>query len=240
MKIVVGLGNPGREYAGTRHNVGFDVVDELAVRLGWLGKPADFDRQARSRFDAMGIDGVMQTSTGSEKLLLLKPQTYMNDSGRSVLGAMQFFQAKPSDLLIVLDDLALPCGQIRLRGEGSSGGHNGLRDISRVFSGDDYARLRIGIDPTPPRVPGRDYVLQRFTDEQIARLKPALARAAGCALTWADKGLLAAMNQFNTKPEAPSPKPQAPSPKPQAPSPKPASPGPKSAPSSFSNTSIKP
>lgn len=202
MKIVVGLGNPGKEYAGTRHNVGFDVVGELAVRLGWHGSAVDFDRVARSKFDGLAVDGVMTTSTGREKLLLLKPMTYMNDSGRSVLAAMQFYQAGMSEVLVVLDDLALPCGQIRLRGEGSSGGHNGLKDIERVLGSNRYPRLRVGIDPVPPRIPQKDYVLTRFTEEQaklMVGVTGAISRSAACAMAWADKGLTTAMNQFNVK-----------------------------------------
>ena len=121
MKLVVGLGNPGREYAGTRHNVGFDVLDRLAEKLGWV-RPGDFDRVAKSRFEGLVVDGVLQTSGGDEKLLLLKPLTFMNVSGRSVKQAMAFYQIAASDLLVILDDLALPCGKLRLRASGSSGG----------------------------------------------------------------------------------------------------------------------
>src|SRR5690606_20849349 len=142
MKIVVGLGNPGRQYAATRHNIGFDVVDALAQRLGWTGGPAEFDRLAKTKFDALVMDGTVSAGGGSEKLLLLKPMTYMNLSGQSVRAAMDFFQATPADIMVVLDDLALPCGKIRLRPAGSSGGHNGLRDIQRVLSTDQYPRLR--------------------------------------------------------------------------------------------------
>jgi PTH1 family peptidyl-tRNA hydrolase len=112
---------------------------------------------------------------------------------------MQFYQVPPADILVVLDDLALPCGQIRLRGEGSSGGHNGLKDIERALGTNQYPRLRLGIDPVPGRIPGRDYVLQRFTDEQRTRLDPAIWRSTDCIAAWADKGLSAAMNQFNQK-----------------------------------------
>lgn len=202
MKIVVGLGNPGKEYAGTRHNVGFDVVDEVAARLGWIGSAGEFDKRARSKFEGLALDGVINGVNGSEKMLLLKPMTYMNDSGRSVLAAMQFYQVAIGDVLVVLDDLALPCGTLRLRGDGSSGGHNGLRDIERVLGSDQYPRLRIGIDPAPPRVPGRDYVLQRFSDEQRKLLEGkegALGKAGGCVVTWADRGLAVAMGQFNVR-----------------------------------------
>ena len=197
MKLVVGLGNPERSYVCTRHNVGFEVVDQLAARLGWT-KPGDFDRMAKAKFDGLAFDGVV----GSEKLVLLKPTTYMNLSGRSVQAAMAFYQLAPPDMMVVLDDLALPVGRLRLRGSGSSGGHNGLKDIERALGSNEYPRLRIGIDPAPPRVAGKDYVLGKFTPEQRALLEPALARACGAIVTWIDKGLSAAMNQFNVAEEA--------------------------------------
>ncbi len=198
MKIVVGLGNPGRQYAGTRHNIGFDVVDALAQRLGWTTGPGEFDRLARSKFDALTMDGSITVPTGdSVKLLLLKPMTYMNLSGKSVRAALDFFQATPSDLMVVLDDLALPCGRIRLRPGGSSGGHNGLRDIERALGTDQYPRLRIGIDPPPPNVPGKAYVLGRWSPQQQERIQSAIPRACGAITTWIEQGIEQAMNQFN-------------------------------------------
>jgi len=198
MKLVVGLGNPGPEYVGTRHNIGFEVLDRLAMKLGSTMRPEDFGRLARSKFDGLTLDGSLRlASGGDEKLLLLKPLTYMNVSGRSVLAAMNFYQLSPGDVMIVLDDLALPCGKLRIRVGGSSGGHNGLRDIERVLGTSEYPRLRIGIDPPPPRVPGKDYVLGRFTAEQRKQLDPAIDRATAAIVTWADKGIIAAMNQFN-------------------------------------------
>jgi PTH1 family peptidyl-tRNA hydrolase len=199
MKLIVGLGNPERSYVGTRHNVGFEVIDQLAERLGWTG-PGDFDRMAKSKFEGLAMDGVLSlASGGTEKLVLLKPATYMNRSGRAVQAAAAFYQLSPADVMIVLDDLALPCGRLRLRGIGSSGGHNGLRDIERALGTIDYPRLRIGIDPAPPQVAGRDYVLGKFSPEQRKLLDPALARACGAIVTWADKGIEAAMNQFNAE-----------------------------------------
>src|SRR5688572_17822311 len=199
MKLVVGLGNPERSYVGTRHNVGFEVIDQLAARLGWAAA-GDFDRMAKSKFDGLAMDGVL----GAEKLVLLKPATYMNLSGRSVQSAMAFFQLTPPDVMIVLDDLALPVGRLRLRGSGSSGGHNGLRDIERALGTSEYPRLRLGIDPAPPRVAGRDYVLGKFTPEQRTLLDPAIARACGAIVTWADKGIETAMNQFNAEDKGPA------------------------------------
>jgi PTH1 family peptidyl-tRNA hydrolase len=197
MKLVVGLGNPGREYVGSRHNVGFEVMDRVAEKLGWI-RPGDFDRVAKAKFDGLMFDGAVGRAGGeSERLILLKPTTYMNLSGRSVQAAMSFYQLEPADLMIVLDELALPCGTIRIRGSGSDGGHNGLRDIQRALGTTQYPRMRVGIDPPPPPVAGRDYVLGRFTAEQRKAIEPALDRAAGAIVTWVDKGISAAMNQFN-------------------------------------------
>ncbi|HSI32205.1 MAG: aminoacyl-tRNA hydrolase [Phycisphaerae bacterium] len=200
MKIVVGLGNPGKEYVGTRHNVGWEAIDQVAARLGWVtGGPGAFETFAKSKFDGLTIDGALSlhSTGGTEKVLLLKPLTYMNLSGRSVQAALSFYQLTPADCLIVLDDLALPCGKIRLRGAGSPGGHNGLKSIETSLDTDKYPRLRIGIDMPPPRVPQRDYVLGKFTPDQRPLVEQALARAAGAVVTWVDKGLNAAMNQFN-------------------------------------------
>jgi PTH1 family peptidyl-tRNA hydrolase len=198
MKLVVGLGNPERSYVGTRHNIGFEVVEQMAARLGWIGSPEQFDRMARTKFDGLTLDGVVNRSAGGdEKLILLKPTTYMNLSGRAVQAAMAFYQLAPADVMIVLDDLALPAGTIRIRAGGSDGGHNGLRDIQRTLATNQYPRLRLGIDPPPPRVAGRDYVLGKFTPEQRKLIDPAVGRACGAILTWIDKGIATAMNQFN-------------------------------------------
>lgn len=197
MKLVIGLGNPGRDYVGTRHNIGFEVIDSLATKLGWISSPAEFDRVARGKFDGLALDGSMSLLGSGEKLLLLKPTTYMNLSGQSVQAAMAFYQLTPADLLVVLDDVALPCGRLRLRGSGSSGGHNGLKDIERALGTSQYPRLRIGIDAPPPRVPQKDYVLGRFTDAQRKQLDPAVNRACSAVFTWAEKGMATAMNLFN-------------------------------------------
>jgi PTH1 family peptidyl-tRNA hydrolase len=198
MKLVVGLGNPGKEYCATRHNIGFEAVDAFAVRIGWLSSPAEFDRTARQKFEALTLDGVMPLSGGgTEKVLLLKPVTFMNLSGRSVQAALAFYQLEPKDLLIVLDDVALPCGRLRLRAGGSSGGHNGLKDVERALGTSQYPRLRIGVDPPPPRVPQREYVLGRFSPDQRKLIDSAIARATGAIATWVERGMTLAMTQFN-------------------------------------------
>jgi PTH1 family peptidyl-tRNA hydrolase len=197
MKLVVGLGNPGRDYVGTRHNIGFEVVDRLAETLGWI-RPGEFDRVAKSKYDGLAFDGSVLTAAGEpEKLLLLKPVTYMNLSGRAVQAALGFYQATPADVMVVLDDLALPCGKIRIRSGGSDGGHNGLKDIQRALGTNQYPRLRLGIDPPPPPIAGKDYVLGKFSAEQRKMIDPAIVRATGAIVTWIDKGISAAMNQFN-------------------------------------------
>ncbi|HEX8339332.1 MAG TPA: aminoacyl-tRNA hydrolase [Tepidisphaeraceae bacterium] len=196
MKLIVGLGNPGKEYVGTRHNVGFDAIDRFAERMGWVSA-GGFDRVAKTKFDALSYNGVLNTAGGDEKILLLKPTTYMNLSGRPVQAACAFYGLTPADVLIVLDDLALPCGKLRLRAGGSSGGHNGLRDIEKMLATQAYPRLRIGIDAPPPRIAGRDYVLGRWSDEQKKFLPSALDRAAGAIATWADAGIEKAMSLFN-------------------------------------------
>ena len=123
MRLVVGLGNPGSDYAGTRHNIGWEVIDRLARRLAWIAREEDFNRLARSKFDGLAMDGTisLHSTGGTEKLMLLKPVTYMNLSGRSVQAAMGFYQLGPGDVMVVLDDLALPSGKLRIRGGGSSG-----------------------------------------------------------------------------------------------------------------------
>jgi peptidyl-tRNA hydrolase, PTH1 family len=204
MRLIVGLGNPGREYVGTRHNIGFEVLVAFAARAGWASGTGDFDRQARSKFDGLALDAsVSLPSGGTEKVLLLKPTTFMNLSGRAVQAAMAFYQLTPADVMVVLDDLALPCGKLRIRPAGSDGGHNGLRDIQRGLGTNQYPRLRVGIDAPPLRVPGRDYVLGRFSEEQRKLLDPAVKRAVDALLMWIDQGIDAAMNRFNAEEKMP-------------------------------------
>jgi PTH1 family peptidyl-tRNA hydrolase len=204
MKLVVGLGNPGSEYVGTRHNIGFDVIDALANKLGSSG---EFNRIAKSKFDALAMElPYMRLDGQPEKILLLKPMTFMNASGRSVQSAMAFYQLSPADIMVVLDDLALPCGKIRLRAGGSSGGHNGLRDIERAIATSEYPRLRMGIDPAPPQIRGKDYVLGRFSPEQRELMKPAIVKATNAVTIWIDKGITLAMTQFNADEKKEEPK----------------------------------
>ena len=191
MKLIVGLGNPGRAYEGTRHNVGFVVLDRLARR--WAAGEV-----AQSRFHGALLDGRIE----EERVLLLKPLTLMNRSGLSVSEAMRFYKLEASDsLLVLVDDVALACGIIRIRTGGGAGGHNGLADIEQKLGTDGYPRLRIGIDP-PGTIPQSNYVLGRFTPEQGDALEPALEDAARAAACWAVEGCTEAMNRYNRRQSA--------------------------------------
>jgi PTH1 family peptidyl-tRNA hydrolase len=188
MKLIVGLGNPGPEYDNTRHNVGFVVLDRLARRHA----PGAI---ARSKFQAATIDAAIN----DEKVVLLKPLTYMNRSGQSVSEAVSFFKLDATrDLLVIVDDVALPCGTIRLRADGSAGGHNGLADIEQKLGTNAYARLRIGID-APGQVPQKEYVLGRFRADQMPLIESAVEDAVQAAMLWAASGITDAMNKFNRK-----------------------------------------
>jgi len=184
MKIVVGLGNPGRQYAGTRHNVGFDVIDYLAK--GPAVGPF------RSAFQAE----VAEFTEGGEKVLLVKPQTFMNLSGRSVRALLDFYKLTPADLLAVCDDYNLPLGKLRVRAKGSHGGQNGLRNIQEQLGTDEYPRLRMGIgQPAPGEAV--DFVLTRFKPGERAVAEEAIANAANGVLLWVRQGLAACMNRVN-------------------------------------------
>jgi len=192
MKLIVGLGNPGTQYERTRHNVGFMAIDQFAQKHGAVNF-----RVAHESFLA-------DVLSGGEKLLLLKPQTYMNLSGRAVASAMGFYKLNVEDVLVVVDDVALPAGVIRLRASGSAGGHNGLKDIERALGGLTYSRLRIGVDP-PGMVPQKDYVLNAFTPEQMPKVEAALKAAVEAIGVWAQEGIVKAMNRYNPPPTPSSP-----------------------------------
>lgn len=185
MKLIVGLGNPGAEYEKTRHNAGFMVVDRLARRHNLTG--------AKLKFHA----GVLEGAIAGDKCLLMQPTTYMNRSGLAVGEAAAFYKLEPRDIVIVVDDVALPVGRLRLRGEGSAGGHNGLADVERALGTAAYPRLRIGID-APGRVPQKDYVLGRFKPEQLLAIDAACDRACDCIESWIKDGLEKTMSVYNS------------------------------------------
>jgi peptidyl-tRNA hydrolase, PTH1 family len=183
MKVVVGLGNPGKRYDGTRHNVGFAVIDNLAA--------SPRAERFQSRFQAQ----VCELIEDAGKILLVKPETFMNLSGRCVREVLDFYQVPLTDLLVVCDDFNLPLGKLRVRAKGTHGGHNGLRDIQNHLGTTEYARLRIGVDC--PRDAAIDHVLGRFAPGERKVIDDAVALAAQAVLVWISQGVEACMNQYN-------------------------------------------
>jgi peptidyl-tRNA hydrolase, PTH1 family len=188
LKVVVGLGNPGSRYQGTRHNVGFDVIDLLA-QSPQAGR-------FQSRFQA----DIAELIEDGQKVLLVKPQTFMNLSGRSVRQLLDFYGLTPEALLVVCDDINLPHGKLRVRRAGSHGGHNGLRDIQNHLGGNDYPRLRIGVG-APPEEGAVDYVLGRFRPSERPVIEEAVRTAAQAVGVWIHRGIEDCMNEFNADPK---------------------------------------
>ena len=192
MKLIVGIGNPGVEYQQTRHNAGFEVLDRLARRMA----PGEV---ARGRFRGSTIESM----DGEEKVILLKPGTFVNRSGECVAEAIQFYKLNSTeDLLVVVDDTALPCGTIRLRSEGGDGGHNGLLNINQHLGDDAWCRLRLGIDTPHPNQPLEKYVLERFNPDQQNTMDDSYERAVNAATCWIKDGITSAMNQYNNGSQA--------------------------------------
>ena len=181
IRLVAGLGNPGPEYAATRHNIGFMVADQLAAQYGSTWEKS-------SKWDAL--------SAKCGSVLLIKPMSFMNRSGYPLFAVAQFYKILSQEMLIVLDDLALLVGRLRLRARGGSGGHNGLESIITKLGTEEIPRLRIGIGEAP-REGSVDYVLNRFFDEEKPLVRSAISRAVEAVKCAIDKGLVSAMNTFN-------------------------------------------
>ena len=184
MKIVVGLGNPGPKYAGTRHNVGFEVIDYLAAAPGCSS--------FRERFEAF----VAEIKEVDEAVLYVKPLTFMNLSGRAVRAVLDFYKEPVENLLVICDDFNLPLGKLRVRAKGSHGGQNGLRNIQEHLATDAYARLRIGVGQ-PAVGEAIDHVLSRFKSSERPVIDEAVATAAQAVVVWQKSGIEACMNRFN-------------------------------------------
>jgi len=187
VRIIVGLGNPGPDYAETRHNAGWMAIEKVAARLG------------RVREEFRG-DGMLGRARG---VLLFKPLLYMNRSGPPVARLMRETDARPDELLVLVDDLNLRLGAIRLRPGGSSGGHNGLVSLVEALGTDQFARLRMGIGPRPGRMDAKDFVLSPFGDAEWDAVEEMTDRAADAALCWLRDGVEEAMNSFNRGAENP-------------------------------------
>ncbi|NQS75739.1 MAG: aminoacyl-tRNA hydrolase [Peptococcaceae bacterium] len=188
MKLIVGLGNPGREYAGTRHNIGFMVIDRLAHKLGV--------KVGRKKFKAL----FGQAQIGSKKVLLAKPQTYMNLSGQAVSALLRWHKLGPADLIVVFDDMDLPPGKLRIRPNGGSGGHKGIESIIISLGTKGFARLRIGVGkPTDPNFDGAGYVLSRLAEEDIKTYAQSVNLAVEAIHSLINVGVERAMNEYNRK-----------------------------------------
>lgn len=187
MKAVIGLGNPGPGYEKTRHNAGFWVIDALSEKLGL--------RLRRKEADALVGTGAWR----GEQLLLAKPQTFMNESGRAVRALAARYRLLPQEILVVYDDLALEPGVLRMRASGSAGGHNGVRSVINYLGTQEFPRLRVGIGAVPEGTTGADYVLSEPSSQEWPHLSAAVEAGALAALEWATQGVDRAMARFNKK-----------------------------------------
>ena len=187
MKLIAGLGNPGDRYRGTRHNVGFEIVDLVARAHQLIFDASDRDRAALTA----------RWRRADEVVLLAKPLTFMNVSGQAVRGLVEFYKIAASDLLVVCDDVNLPIGRLRARGSGSEGGHNGLRSVAECLGTEDYARLRVGVGRGDLRRDLAGHVLATFEPDEVPGIASAIARAAEAVQQWTAEGLAPMMNAFN-------------------------------------------
>ncbi|WP_394239418.1 aminoacyl-tRNA hydrolase [Niallia oryzisoli] len=185
MKLIVGLGNPGKQYEHTRHNIGFEVIDALAERLNIALDQAKFK----------GVYG--KTIIDGEKVFLLKPLTYMNLSGESISAMMDYFEIDTEDLLVIYDDMDLPAGKIRLRQKGSAGGHNGIKSTIAHVGTQEFNRIRVGINRPSNGMSITDYVLGRFSKEEQDLIKGAVQQSADACEEWIKKPFLQVMNTYN-------------------------------------------
>ncbi|MGI6065110.1 MAG: aminoacyl-tRNA hydrolase [Bacillota bacterium] len=185
MKLIVGLGNPGARYEATRHNIGFMVLDSLADKIG-----VEFRKKGHCSELAEGW-------LGREKLVLLKPLTYMNLSGQAVVSAMNFYKLEFSDLMVVFDDMDLDVGRLRIRPGGSAGGHKGMGSIIGMLGSQEIPRLRVGISH-PEHQPVTDYVLTPFSNDEWEAVKETIVNAAEAILLWIEDGIVSAMNKYNS------------------------------------------
>ena len=187
MYIIAGLGNPSKEYEKTRHNAGFDTIDLLAEKLG-----IDLTEKKHRAYCGKGM-------IGTEKVLVLKPQTFMNNSGESLRDAADFYKVEPEQILVIYDDISLEPGQLRIRMKGSAGGHNGIKSIIAHLKTQDFPRIKIGVGAKPERMDLADYVLSRFSPAEREKMEESFREGAEAVITFLKDGKDAAMNQYNRK-----------------------------------------
>ncbi|RPF51203.1 aminoacyl-tRNA hydrolase [Aquisalibacillus elongatus] len=186
MKCIVGLGNPGFKYRKTRHNIGFMVVDHIASENGWKINKSGFESHYTIEF----LNG--------EKVMLVKPQTYMNLSGNAVKKIADYYDLDPQDIVVIYDDLDLPTGKIRLRQKGGHGGHNGIRNIIDQLKTKDFNRIRFGIGRPDSDLPVVDYVLNKFPKSEKKTVEEAIEKSNHACEDWVEKPFLEVMNTYNT------------------------------------------
>ncbi|NPV26910.1 MAG: aminoacyl-tRNA hydrolase [Firmicutes bacterium] len=186
-KLIIGLGNPGEEYSRTRHNLGFMAIDHLSSQWGIPVR--------KSKYQALWGEG----RVGVAKVVLIKPQTFMNLSGQAVKGFVQAYQLTPQDILVIYDDLDLPVGRIRLRARGGAGGHRGLQSIIQLLGTDQFSRIRIGIGRPPSKTETVDYVLHPFLPAEQEVIDNILSNIHEVVETWLEQGIEVAMNQYNAE-----------------------------------------
>ena len=187
MLIIAGLGNPGREYENTRHNAGFMVLDALADKLG-----ADISERKHKALCGKAV-------IGGQKVILLKPQTYMNSSGESIRAVADYYKGAPEDILVIYDDISLAPGQLRIRAKGSAGGHNGIKSIIAHLGTQEFPRVKVGIGEKPPRMDLADYVLGHFSEGEKRIMADAVKEAADAVCEIVNMGIEQAMNDHNRK-----------------------------------------
>lgn len=187
MKLIIGLGNPGKEYMNTRHNVGFNAVDALADKYNISIN--------KSKFKALHGEGKL----GNEKIVLVKPQTYMNLSGECVKSFATWYKVDPKDILVIYDDISLPPGKLRIRIKGSAGGHNGIKSIIQHLGTNEFERIKVGIGEKPQGWNLADYVLSRFTHAEMKIIDETMDDITSATDLIIEKGIQQAMNKYNPK-----------------------------------------
>ena len=187
MYLIIGLGNPTREYAGTRHNIGFSVIQRLADEL-------NIDLNVKQHKAICGKGYI-----GGEKVLLMEPQTYMNLSGEAVRAAVDFYKLSNEDLIVIYDDISLDVGGLRIRKKGSAGGHNGIKNIIAHLGTDEFARIKVGVGNKPQGWDLADYVLGRFPEAELETVRESVKCAAEACQCMINEGIDVAMNQYNKK-----------------------------------------
>lgn len=187
MFIIAGLGNPGKEYENTRHNAGFMVMDALADKLG-----ADISEKKHKALCGKAV-------IGGEKVILMKPQTYMNSSGEALRAASDYYKVDPENVLVIYDDISLAPGQLRVRAKGSAGGHNGIKSIIAHLGTQEFPRVRVGVGEKPPRMDLADYVLGHFSQEEKKIMESTVKEAAEAVIEAVTEGIEHAMNDHNRK-----------------------------------------